>query len=56
MVFVVHCTLLRCRRGASSAEYALILGLICTAIVGGLSLLGTAIAAPISAAAVELTP
>lgn len=42
--------------GASAAEYALILGLITVAIVGGLSLLGTAVAAPFAAIGAELTP
>jgi Flp pilus assembly pilin Flp len=55
-MIAVHCALLRCQRGASSAEYALILGLVCTAIVGGLTLLGAAIAAPLDAAVIKLTP
>jgi Flp pilus assembly pilin Flp len=52
----IYCALMLSKHGASSAEYALILGLVCSAIVAGLTLLGTAVAAPFSAATVAMTP
>ena len=33
--------MMRCKRAGSAAEYALLLGLIATVLVGGLTLLGT---------------
>jgi Flp pilus assembly pilin Flp len=48
--------LMRCKRAASAAEYAILLGMIATALVAGLTLLGEAINEPYDNFATELTP
>lgn len=48
--------MMHCKRAASAAEYALLLGLIATALVGGLTVLGTAINEPYADFATKFTP
>ena len=48
--------LIRCKSAGSAAEYALLLGLIATALVGGLTLLGTAINEPYANFSTKFTP
>ena len=48
--------LLSCKRAGSAAEYALLLGLICTVLVGGLTVLGTAINKPYEDFSTKFTP
>lgn len=55
----VHLTIvimMRCKRGGSAAEYALLLGLIATVLVGSMTLLGTAINARYESVSTQLTP
>jgi Flp pilus assembly pilin Flp len=47
---------MQCKRAASAAEYALLLGLIATVLVGGLTLLGTAINEPYENFSTKFTP
>lgn len=49
-------TLVKCRRGASAAEYALLLGVICSILVVAATALGSAINAPLDSAAAQLAP
>jgi Flp pilus assembly pilin Flp len=55
-VFAAFMTFMKCRRGASAAEYALLLGVICSILVVAATALGSAINAPMDAAATQLAP